>query len=336
MSSRLLPKNNYLVSKRNYLDDYFNGEKKEIDMTISGKFIVPYPKLNNEVRYDRYLESSELDELVKLIKDKYSINNEIVIGPGSNGLLQNILKVLMHQGGNLVTPFYSFNEAEYACSSYDGFTKRVFCKNYEIDFEGLENAIDIDTKCVYICNPNNPTGIYEDVNKIIDFSKKVKIPVIVDESCIEFSLKKSILDDEYPDNIIVLRSFSKAYGLANLRIGFMICNKDFKKEYLKKVTINEVSSVAVKSAIEMINNKVVGENIKKVIEEREKIKKELSNLGIECTNSSSNILLTKKAFKLSDKVSVVKVYDEDNELHYRIAIQEEKINEEFIRELKNG
>lgn len=333
MSSHSLPKNKYLISKRNYLDDYLNKEKKEIDMTISGKFLVPFPKLNNEVKYDRYLDSSHLDELIDLIKNKYRINKEIIIGPGSNGLLQNILKVLMYRGGNLVTPFYSFNEAEYACSSYDGFTKRVFCKNYELDFEELENAIDRDTKCIYICNPNNPTGIYEDVNKIIEFSKKVKIPVIVDESCIEFSLKNSILDNDYPDNIIVLRSFSKAFGLANLRIGFMACSKDFKNKYIRKVTINEVSSVAVRSAIEMINNKAVEDNVKKVIEERERIKKELNTRGIECTNSSSNILLTKKDFEISDKISVVKVYDENHKLHYRIAVQEVEVNNKFIKEL---
>ena len=332
MSSRLLPKNNYLISQRNYLEDYFNGEKKEIDMTISGKFIVPFPEFNIDVRYDRYLESTEIDELIALIRNKYAIKNEIVIGAGSNGLLQNILKVLMHQGGNLVTPFYSFDEAEYACSSYECFTKRVFCKNYEIDFEGLENAIDINTKCVYICN--NPTGIYEDANKIITFSKKVKVPVIVDESCIDFSLEKSVLDFEYPRNIIVLRTFSKAFGLANLRIGFMICNEDFKKEYLKKVTINEVSSIAVRCAKKMINNKAVDKNIKKVIKERERLKKELSSLKIECIDSSSSILLTKKSFKIGDRISLVNVYDENNELHYRIAIQEESVNEEFIRELK--
>ena len=303
-------------------------------MMISGKFIVPFPKLNNEVEYDRFLDNSEVEKLIELIKKKYKIKKEVILGAGCNGLLQNVMKLLMHTGGNLVTPFYSFGEAEYACTSYGGFTKRVFCKDYRIDFKELEKAIDKDTKCVYICNPNNPTGIYEDVDLIIDFSKRIKVPVIIDESCIEFSLKKSVLDEDYPDNIIVLRSFSKAYGLANLRIGFLVCSNEFKNYYHKNITINEVSGLAIISAIDMINKKDVMKNIKKVVTEREKLRRELKLLGIECTDSSSNILFTKTIFPLKDNISVLEVFDENDKEHYRIAIQEEDINNKFINELK--
>ncbi len=333
MSSPLSPKNNYIISKRNYLDDYYNETKKDIDMSISGKFITPFPKLAIPVTFDEYVTNEEITKLSNLIKEKYHLNKEIIIGPGANGLIQNLLKVLMYRGGNLVTPFYTFNEAEYACSSFDGFTKRVFCKNYRIDFAGLLNAIDQDTKCIYICNPNNPTGIYESLDKIIELSKHVQIPLIVDESCIEFTKKESLLEREIPDNIIVLRSFSKAYGLANLRIGYMVCNKEFKKRYLEKITINEVSSIAIYSAIAMLNSTSVSKNITKVIEERERIKKELLKNKIECLDSDSNILFTKNSFNLPSNISLVKVKDEENELHYRIAIQDEKTNDLFIKEL---
>ena len=333
MSSPLSPKNNYIISKRNYLDDYYNEKKNKIDMSISGKFIVPSPKLEIPTTFDHYVNQEELDKLSNLIKEKYHLNKEIIIGPGANGLIQNLLKVLMYKGGNLVTPFYTFNEAEYACSSFDGFTKRVFCKNYKIDFAGLLNAIDQNTKCIYICNPNNPTGIYESIDKIIELSKHVQIPIIVDESCIEFTKKESLLEREIPENIIVLRSFSKAYGLANLRIGYMVCNKEFKKSYLERITINEVSSIATYCAIAMLNSSSVTDNINKVIEERERIKKELLKKGIECLDSDSNVLLTKKSFPLPDSISLVKVKDEENELHYRIAIQDEKTNDLFIKEL---
>ena len=334
MSIHLSQKNNYIISQRNYLDDYFNTEKKSINMTISGKFLGQYPKFNINNRFDEYINNDEIKELIKIIKKKYKIKDEIILGPGSNGLLQNIIKILMIDGGNLITPFYSFNEAEYASTSLNCITKRVLCNKYKIDFKSIEKSIDNETKCIYICNPNNPTGIYEKIENIIKLSKNINIPIIVDESCIEFTMKKSLLDYKLPDNIIVLRSFSKAYGLANLRIGFMVCKKEFKKIYEEKITINEISSIAVESAINMLKNyKLVEDNINKVILEREKIKKSLENKGISCTNSESNILFTIDKFKPNKNISLVKVLDENNKDHYRIAIQDIETNNKFIKEI---
>ena len=240
-------KNDYIESQRTFLDDYANIESKEIDMTLSGMYLNKYPNFDiNPHTFCSYPSKYEAIDLIELIKERNKITCDVVIGPGSNGILQNLIKIFLKQGDNLVTPFYTFNQAEYATTVLGCITRRVKCDDYKINFNSLKNSIDNNTKIVYICNPNNPTGIYSSADEIISFVKEVKPIVIVDESSIDFTNKKSILKYEnLPDNLIVLRSFSKAYGLANLRVGYMVCSSDIKNYYIENTTINEFSGLSI-------------------------------------------------------------------------------------------
>ena len=193
---------------------------------------------------------------------------------------------------------------------------------------------------VYICNPNNPTGVYENHDDILNFIRSVNVPVIVDESGIEFTNEKSLLNCvDFPDNLFIVRSFSKAYGLANLRLGYLVCNSSFKQKYMQNVTTNEFSGLACIVAMEILKNekKCVEENIKNVIKARKLMIEKLNQLGIQCVPSKSNIIMTASIFnerflKLLEmhNISVVPVYDEEGRLHIRIAIQDLVTNKKFI------
>lgn len=335
----------YIISKRNYLCDYSKIESKKIDMTLSGKYLATYPKHEPiEVLFDTYPSHETQKELECLLREEYRIKDRIILGSGSNGLLQNIVKLFFIDKGNLVTPYYVFNQVEYAVTSFGGYTKRVFSKNYDIDFEKLYNSIDKKTRMVYITNPCNPTGLYIEPNKVLEFAKKVKIPVIIDESSIEFACSKSILDivEHLPDNLIIVRSFSKAFGLANLRIGYLICSEKIEELYIKNITTNEYSDVSCRMAIICMHNiEFMKKNIEKINDEKEYLISELNKVGINCLKSFSNILFTKTIFdinfinKLSENdISVVPVYDKDNNLHIRIAVQDRKTNDLFLKNIK--
>lgn len=344
MSIQYCSKNNYIESNRNFLDDYANIESKEIDMTLSGSYLNRYPKfIINKRKFSSYPSKTDATDLINLIKEKNKISNEVVIGAGSNGILQNLIKLFMKPGDNLVTPFYSFNQAEYAVTTLDGITRRVKCDDYRINFDLLKKATDKKTKIIYICNPNNPTGIYVSADDIVIFAKKTKKLVIVDESSIEFSFKKSVLEcNDLPDNLIVLRSFSKAYGLANLRIGYMICSSQIKKYYCENTTINEFSGISIMFAKKMIQKyNYVLKNVKKINKEKQKLILELQKLGVELIESDSNTIMTKTTFdkELIKKIflcniTVIPIYDEYNKIHFRIAVQNKKINKIFVKKLK--
>lgn len=330
----------YIESVRNYFDDYSNCITKEIDMTISGKYIASYPKFNIDFNnLDKYPNHDMTIKLENEIKRIYPLQNEVIIGAGTNGILHNLVKIFFVNGGNLVTPFYTFNQPEYAVSTMNGITRRVLMNQGHIDFSNLFNSIDNNTKMIYICNPNNPTGIYIKSTELLKHISEIdnSIPIVIDESGIEFTLENSLLEYKLPDNVIVLRTFSKAFGLANLRIGYMCCSTKILEKYKEKITINEVSGISCSIALQMLKNKNYQYNIEKIIVERNKLKKNLEKIGIVTYESKSNILLTstelnKKFFDelLKNNISTVPIKDEKGNMHIRIAIQDEKINKKFI------
>lgn len=334
----------YQISKRNFLDDYTNYETKQIDMTLSGKYLYKYPKFtinySNLSEYPSHYIVKELRETIKTIQDIKT--KEIIIGAGANGILQNIIKILFKNSGNLVTPFLTFNQAEYAVTAMNGITKRVYMKeNVKVSAEGIIKSVDADTKMIYICNPNNPTGMLMSNEEIKYIAENVNVYVIVDESAIEFSNKSSLSKIEMPDNIIVIKSLSKAYGIAGLRIGYMICSRKFKKIYEENITVNEVSGISCEYAKKILLSNNYKKNIKLIMKERKNIEKNLRKLNIEFYPSESNILFskTKLSYEIIEKfnkndISLMIIEDEEKNIHFRIAVQDRKTNRNFIKKCK--
>lgn len=338
-------RNNYIVSRRTYEEDYSNIISKDIDMTLSGTFLGEYPDLNiNYKSFDNYPGPHEIEELINTIKKKFLIKERIVLGAGTNGILQNLIRVYIKgKKDNLITPYYTFNQAEYATTSCGGYTKRVLMDNYDVDLEKIKNSIDSKSKLVYICNPNNPTGKYIEANEIIKLCNSIRIPVIIDESAIEFSHKKSLIEyKKLPKNLIILRSFSKAYGLANLRLGYMVCDKEIEDRYIKNTTTNEFSGFSAIISKRMIDNiKFVEKNVKIIEKERDNLIKELKKLNIKLVPTCTNTIMTETKFDKSfinkldkNNVSVVPVQNPDGQVCIRIAVQDKETNRKFIDILK--
>ena len=346
MSGHLYYKNNfYCITKRTYTEDYGYIKSRKIDMTLSGTYLYKYPfKIIKKYRLDKYPNSMENEILIKNIRKKYNCYNDdytILLGPGSNGLIQNICKVLLREGDNLITPYLTFGQAEYAASSFGAETRRVFLDNFNINLELFKEAIDANTKLIYICNPNNPTGLLISNKDIIEFAKKYpKVYIMIDESNIEFSNMNSLLNEELLPNLIVLKSFSKAYGLSNLRIGYLVFNKELYESYKKSVTVNEFSGLSTYYANKAICSNNYVKNVEMIKKELEFLKRNLDKIGIETFDTNSNTLFTKTVFKREfmevleeHDISLVPIIDQNDKLHFRIACQKHITNKMFIKEL---
>ena len=156
----------------------------------------------------------------------------IMMGPGSSDLLEKTAMVMFADGGNVVSADPSYMSLIKVAEATGASWKPVPLKDdWSHDLKGMEAAIDADTKLVYICNPNNPTGSMTDHAELVDFCSRVseKVPVFIDEAYMGFledGAKKSMVSliNEGKD-VIIARTFSKIHGMAGLRVGYIVAQE---------------------------------------------------------------------------------------------------------------
>lgn len=338
-------KDNYVISKRDFTDDYSMHDYYATDMSLSGIFLEKR-KISHKIlklELDKYPSYKETEKLLKklAVENDVALGN-IVLGNGANGIFQNLIKIFFRTKGNLVTPYLSFSQPEYAVTSFGSETKRVFMKDlFEIDFVALKNAVDEKTKAVFICNPNNPTGIYVDSKKIIDFAADLNIPVILSEASIDFCKKTAVTDYKMPENLITVRSFSKAIGLAGIRLGYAIMSEKYVNLYKKNISQFEISTSTLFFGNKYVCSRQKAKNIEKIIKERIFLETQFKKLHIPYIKSDSNILMSteyysESFFKALEKegVYVVPVNMQNGKTCFRVAVQDHKTNQIFIEKIQ--
>jgi histidinol-phosphate aminotransferase len=169
---------------------------------------------------------SALAKLYKLKKEN------IILGNGSEGIMAYIARAFLQPGHEVLTSQNTFIGFYIIARSVGANLKTVpLTKDYRFDVEALAKSITKKTKLIYICNPNNPTGTYINKKEFDYLMSHVPdhVLVILDEAYFEFALGK----EDYPnsmdyryDNVLTLRTFSKAYGLSGIRIGYGFGHED--------------------------------------------------------------------------------------------------------------
>jgi len=187
----------------------------------------------------------------------------ILIGNGSNEIIQLLSLTFINPGDETIMPVPSFPRYEPLTRLMNGIPHEVKLKDFEnglkMDLSAMASYINEKTKIIYICNPNNPTGVIASKKELDDFLAKVPpgTLVVFDEAYCEY-----VDDEDYPNgldylasgrNVIVLRTFSKIYGLAGLRVGYGVGRPDVIA-YLNRVrepfNVNAVAQEAALAALE--------------------------------------------------------------------------------------
>ena len=245
-------------------------------------------------RYDFKLA----DVLCEKIAGNNNVKKEnILVSAGSSFLLELITKYVSLDKGHIIIPDPSFTIFA-PIAEFLGMSKSVIALNdkKKIDLVKMKSSIQKDTKLIYICNPNNPTGDLLSRAEIENFIKSIpdNIIVLVDEAYIEFTTQKSLSDlvDVYK-NLIVTRTFSKLYGFAGARLGYAIGHPKMI-ENLKKLQSwsgAEISVVTMAGAIAAMDDQVF---ITKVLDNNKKVKdftiSEFNIRGIKTIPSSANFV----------------------------------------------
>ncbi|WP_100372712.1 histidinol-phosphate transaminase [Bacillus sp. FJAT-45037] len=197
-------------------------------------------------------------ELRQVVASSLAVDeDQLIFGNGSDEVIQFLCRTFLEKGTNTVTAHPTFSQYKLNATIEGADIREVPLKKGVHDLDAMLEAIDEQTKIVWVCNPNNPTGTYVDEEDFIRFLDQVPPHVIVvsDEAYYEY-----VTAEDYPQTIplierykqlIVLRTFSKAYGLAALRVGFGVANKQLIS-YLQPVRppFNNVSfgQIAAKEA----------------------------------------------------------------------------------------
>jgi len=177
--------------------------------------------------------------LRKALADRFDVTvDNVITGHGSEGIMSVILRTFMLDDEEALTADATFIGFRVLAHSRGIKLRTVPLKNYRFDLEAIADAITDKTKIIYLANPNNPTGTIFTVREFLNFKKKVPshVLIIIDEAYFEFTQYDPIYPDSMKyrmDNVITLRTFSKAYGLAGIRIGYGFAHQHLIKNLIK-------------------------------------------------------------------------------------------------------
>ena len=272
----------------------------------------------------------------------------LIFGNGSDELIDVIIKTFLNPKEEILTSKTTFVEYEIV-SRANGFeAKTIALKNFRYDLKALLKNISKKTKVVFIANPNNPTGTYVSKKEFDCFINSIleNVLVVVDEAYNEFVDAK-----DFPvtqplinrKNLIVLKTFSKAYGLAGLRVGYAIAKKEFIQAMERTRQPFNVNFLAQKAAEAVLGDTQYLSDTKRIIiSQRKKLYSEFESMGISYVPSQANFIMFKTNLdgkKLCDLlirkgviIRDLKPYKLDK--YVRVTIGTPKENQRFIKSLK--
>jgi len=283
------------------------------------------------------------DDLRRALARFYGLEmNNFVAGNGSDEILDVCIKAFIESGEKVVMPHPTYALHPFFVKVNGGTVVSVdLDEQFQLDPEAI-NATE--GKIVLLSTPNNPTGNsfkMKDVRKIIE---GVDRPVIVDEAYAEFSNQSFVpLVNEY-DNLIVTRTFSKAYGLAGLRIGYAIANPYLANILLRAKTPLSLNIISEKMAIAALNRQdFVMKTVEAVKREREFVSKGLMAIGFKVFPSDTNFVLAKSPIssetlvsRLAQKGILIRDFGKVRKLEncVRVTVGTREMNERLLQLMK--
>jgi histidinol-phosphate aminotransferase len=249
--------------------------------------------------YNRYPDPHQQKLKKKISAIKGIAPEHIFLGNGSDEAIDILFRAFCEPGRDNVIvcpPTYGMYEVSARINNI-AVKKVQMTPNFQLNLEGLEETIDPNTKIIWLCSPNNPSGnaLYrEDIEMVLNNFDGI---VVIDEAYINFSRQRSFLPDliDYP-NLVILQTLSKAWGLAALRVGMAFASAgiiDVMNKIKPPYNINEPSQELASQALDEVEQ--VNEMIKIIVSERNRLAALLKQIPIveEVFPSDANFLLVR-------------------------------------------
>ena len=279
------------------------GIEKSVKLASNENPLGPSPKAIKELEkrlQDIHLyPDGDCFYLKERLEKKLGVSPErLIFGNGSNEIIELAVRTFMRPGDEAVMAHQAFVVYRLVVQASGGGCRIVPLRNFTHDLEAMAQAVTPKTRILFLANPNNPTGTIYRKKEWESFLEKIspEILVIVDEAYFEY-----VTDPDYPDSlayhgerrgILTVRTFSKLYGLAGLRIGYGIGSKevvDVIQRVRQPFNVNAAAQWAALAALED------DEHVKRSLEVNHEgmryLKKEIARLGLEQIPSEGNFIL---------------------------------------------
>ena len=312
----------------------------------SPKAIKEYNKVSKD--FKRYPDTNGTD-LRKVIANKFKIDkNRIILGSGSDQILELVCNAFIKKNDEVIIPKYSF--IIYRIYSKINGAKIIYAKekNFTISVKNILSKVTRKTKIVFLANPNNPTGTYINKKQLLHLRKKLRsdILLVVDDAYFEYLNQKDYFSGlqlfSRHKNVLVTRTFSKVYGLAGLRVGWGYASKEIINTLYKikpPFNVNRPALFAASAAVKDIS--WLKKEVNHIRKWNKILFKKFKEMKIATNESKTNFLLlnfdrvnisSKKVFqKLANAgilVRAMNIYGIKNSL--RITIGKSKENKKLI------
>jgi len=295
---------------------YIAGRLKEgaVKLASNENSLGPSPKALQNIKnfIDKIYLYPDSNCVAQKLSKKYNITEDmLILGNGSDEIFLFIAGAYLEQGLNAVTSEWTFPEYTFATTLFGGEMKYARMTDLRFDLHNILRLLDENTRCIFIANPNNPTGNYITQAEFNHFIGNVPdyMLIVIDEAYFEY-----VTEVDFPDtlslvkereNILLLRTFSKIYGLAGLRIGYGIGSPKVISDLHKTKEPFNVNSIAQIAALGALDDH---EFIKKSIElnnsGRKYLYDEFNKMNLQYWKSAANFILLRigmnnmEAFKI--------------------------------------
>ncbi len=300
-----------------------------------------------------YYPDGDCYYLKKALAAKLNLNpGNFIVANGADELLRIIAETYIDPGDEIITAETTFSLYEFAAQVMGGRTIKVPCRNLRHNLKAMAAAVTPKTRLIFVCNPNNPSGTIVGQRAIESFLKEIpsEVVVVMDEAYYDY-----VTAEHYPEstdfirksqaNVIILRTFSKIYGLAGLRVGYAIAVPEVIKDLnlvRSPFNVNLVAQEAATAAL--LDNEHVIKSREVNEEGKGYLYQQFETMGLGYTPTEANFIFvdvqrdSREVFQeLLQRGVIVRtgdIFGPGYENYLRVTIGSLSQNETFIRALK--
>jgi histidinol-phosphate aminotransferase len=270
------------MDKNEKINPFSKNIYKKIFKKIDGHNLLMYP--------DQRPFYKKLSKFLKIKKENTLLTS------GSDSAIKFIFETYTKKNDKVAYFWPTYGMIDFYCTLYGCKSKKInYDKNLNLNLNQLIKICSDKIKVLFIVNPNQPTGTILNsaiLKKIINLSKKYKFLLVFDEAYIEFSSKKSLvhLTEKYK-NIVITRTFSKAFGLAGARIGYLVSHRKNVANLMKVKPYADINILAIKSAeVALDNLEILKKNVLETKKSKKIIKKFCKKRNLQFIDTETNFV----------------------------------------------